>query len=147
MNKKDNLPKIFKDKFLILEGANGVSGSLITIKTGIKTKKLAKESIKSNLKEWFNKFPELKEKSVKIDMAVVIYREPSFIRRQDLDNIAKVVLDALKEGLYYDDSQIVRLLLYKNEAILEEGYLTDSLVISFRKHNDLPMNLIERDII
>ena len=58
-----------------------------------------------------------------------------YLKLQDVDNIAKVVLDALKGCLFKDDSQIVRLLLVKQEAELLAGYDTNSLVISFRVHD------------
>ncbi len=56
---------------------------------------------------------------------------------------AKVVLDALKKSdkdpskpyLFKDDSQVVRLLIYKLETKEVSGYETNSLIISFREHN------------
>ena len=130
MKAKNYTQRIATNDYLVLEDAEGSVGDLITIKTNIRTKK----EIKTNNQNWMKKFPSLKDKNTKIDMAIVIYRKPSLIKRQDLDNIAKVILDALKGELFYDDSQVVRLLLYKMDASLIKGYNTDSLVISFRIH-------------
>ena len=134
MKTKNYTPRIAANDYLVLEDAEGSVGDLITIKTNTKTKKEVKEKIKTNNQNWMKNFPFLKDKNTKIDMAIVIYRKPGFIKRQDLDNIAKVILDVLKGELFYDDSQVVRLLLYKMDASLIKGYNTDSLVISFRIH-------------
>ena len=127
--------KMFANDYLVLEG-EGSFGGPITVKTGNKkTRKETIEKIRSDLREWSEKFPYLKNEDTKIDLAIVVYRYPSYMRRQDVDNVAKLVLDALKGCLFADDSQIVRLLVYKLDAALIEGYDTESLVISFRKHN------------
>ncbi|NOQ34238.1 MAG: RusA family crossover junction endodeoxyribonuclease [Methanosarcinales archaeon] len=99
------------------------------------------EEIQSSQRSWMEKFPYLHDANEKIDLAIVVYRRVGYLKRQDLDNIAKIVLDALKGYLFKDDSQIVRLLLVKNEAKLLAEYETDSLVISFRIHDP------ERDMI
>jgi len=126
---------MFANDYLVLEG-EGSFGGPITVKTGnTKTRKETIEKIRSDLREWSEKFPYLKNEDTKIDLAIVVYRYPSYMRRQDVDNVAKLVLDALKGCLFTDDSQIVRLLVYKLDAALIEGYDTESLVISFRKHN------------
>jgi len=112
-------------------------------------------------KEIIQEFPQLKEKrskfaykmvlhkgETKIDLAIIIYRKPSFIKNQDLDNIAKVILDVLKNNLFYDDRQVERLLLMKQGATQIEGHNTDSLVISFRIHDpSKQMILVDRDVI
>ncbi|MEA1965698.1 MAG: RusA family crossover junction endodeoxyribonuclease [Euryarchaeota archaeon] len=126
---------------LTLEDSEGSFGDLITVKTKNKTKKEMIDEIRSSQGSWMEKFPDLHDTDKKIDMAIVVYRRVGYLKRQDLDNIAKVVLDALKGYLFGDDSQIVRLLLVKKEAELLAGYDTDSLVISFRIHDP------ERDMI
>ena len=126
---------------LTLEGSEGSFGDLITVKTKNKTKQKMIDEIRSNLGSWMEKFPHLHDTNERIDMAIVVYRRVGYLKRQDLDNIAKVVLDALKGRLFGDDSQIVRLLLVKKEAELLAEYDTDSLVISFRIHDP------ERDMI
>ena len=120
---------------LVLEDSEGTFGDLITVKTKSETKKEMIKEIQSSQGSWMEKFPHLHDTDKKIDMAIVVYRRVGYLKRQDLDNIAKVVLDALKGYLFGDDSQIVRLLLVKKEAELLAGYDTDSLVISFRIHD------------
>ena len=120
---------------LTLEGSEGSFGDLITVKTKNKTKQKMIDEIRSNLGSWMEKFPHLHDTDKKIDLAIVVYRRVGYLKRQDLDNIAKVVLDALKGCLFKDDSQIVRLLLVKKEAEPSAGYDTNSLVISFRVHD------------
>ena len=133
--------KINTNECLTLEGSEGSFGDLITVKTKNKTKQKMIDEIRSNLGSWMEKFPHLHDTDKKIDLAIVVYRRVGYLKRQDLDNIAKVVLDALKGCLFGDDSQIVRLLLVKKETELSEGYDTNSLVISFRIHDP------ERDMI
>ena len=120
---------------LVLEGSEGSFGDLITVKTKSETKTEMIKEIQSSQGSWMEKFPHLRDTDKKIDLAIVVYRRVRYLKRQDLDNIAKVVLDALKGCLFGDDSQIVRLLLVKKEAELLAGYDTDSLVISFRVHD------------
>ena len=133
--------KINTNECLTLEGSEGSFGDLITVKTKNKTKQKMIDEIRSNLGSWMEKFPHLHDTNERIDMAIVVYRRVGYLKRQDLDNIAKVVLDALKGRLFGDDSQIVRLLLVKKEAERSAEYDTDSLVISFRIHDP------ERDMI
>ena len=127
--------KFNTNEFLVLEDSEGTFGDLITVKTKGKTRSKMIEEIRSSQGSWMEKFPHLHDISKKIDLAIVVYRRVGYLKRQDLDNIAKVVLDALKGYLFNDDSQIVRLLLVKKEAELLAGYDTDSLVISFRIHD------------
>lgn len=76
--------------------------------------------IEKNVRAW-------QEKVRRCAMAEMFNREPSkslieveldFVlkhhRRVDLDNLSKGVLDALKNVVYVDDSQIVHLLLHKH---------------------------------
>ena len=120
---------------LVLEDSEGSFGDLITVKTKSETKKEMIKEIQSSQGSWMEKFSYLHDTNKEIDLAIVVYRRVGYLKRQDLDNIAKVVLDALKGHLFEDDSQIVRLLLVKKEAELLAGYDTDSLVISFRIHD------------
>lgn len=126
---------------LVLEDSEGTFGDLITVKTKSETKKEMIREIQSSQGSWMEKFSYLHDTNKEIDLAIVVYRRVGYLKRQDLDNIAKVVLDALKGCLFGDDSQIARLLLVKKEAELLAGYNTDSLVISFRIHDP------ERDMI
>jgi Holliday junction resolvase RusA-like endonuclease len=141
-------PKIAANEHIILGGAEGSFADLITIKTGTKTKKQVIEEFSRNTEIWQKTFPYLRNKDAKIDLAIVIYRKPHFIRRQDVDNIAKVVMDALKGNLFLDDSQIVRLLVYKLDAKHVESHDTDSVAISFRLYNpNKQMNLFSKEVI
>ena len=133
--------KINTNECLVLEDSEGSLGDLITVKTKSETKKEMIKEMQSSQGSWMEKFPYLHDANEKIDLAIVVYRRVGYLKRQDLDNIAKIVLDALKGYLFKDDSQIVRLLLVKNEAKLLAEYETDSLVISFRIHDP------ERDMI
>jgi len=49
-------------------------------------------------------------------------------RRVDLDNLSKGVLDALKEVVYVDDSQIVHLMLHKHSGAAGGVYVLVSEV-------------------
>lgn len=126
---------------LTLEDSEGIFVDLVTVKTKSETKKEVIKEIQSSQGSWMEKFPHLRDTDKKIDLAIVVYRQVRYLKLQDVDNIAKVVLDALKGRLFGDDSQIVRLLLVKKEAELLAGYDTNSLVISFRIHDP------ERDMI
>ena len=92
----------------------------------------------------------------KLDVAIVAYLQNSSYHRQDVDNIAKTVLDALKkpkidDGIHYyfeDDDQIVRLLVYKKERKEDLEANTCQLSISIRKHDPTKeMNLIVKGYI
>lgn len=132
------LSKTSQDKFLVLEDSKGTF-DLITIKTSVKTKKEMKEEIRINLRTWLKriseKSPHFHDIETKLDLAIVVYRKKGYLGRQDLDNIAKIVLDALEGLLFKNDSQVVRLLLFKKDAKLIEGFKTDAIAISFREHN------------
>jgi hypothetical protein len=99
------------------------------------------EEIRNYYSDWPKNFPEFHNPDQKIDMAIVSHRQDTYIKMQDLDNIAKVVLDALKGHLFHDDAQIVRHLLVKEDAKPVEIYYgnedqikTDQISISFRKY-------------
>lgn len=147
-------PKISINKSFVLEKPKGSFYDLIVIKT-TKKKEMIKE-IKINLESWMKNphFDEIRKK--KLDLAIVIYVDKFRMKKQDVDNIAKTVLDALRKSkknehkpyLFEDDSQIVRLLVYKLETKKLKGYETNSLVISFREHNpQKQMILVEQNVI
>ena len=133
--------KAFLNKNLILEGLIDYLGDLIEIKSTRK-EEIIKEIVE-NSREWLNnkKFEKLRKE--KLDLAIVVYVNKLRMKRQDVDNIAKVVLDALKKDknkpdkpyLYEDDSQIVRLLIYKLERTESDKFDTSAICISFRKHD------------
>ena len=139
---------------LLLEDSEGSFYDLVTIKTGSKYKKEITDTVKTNLWSWMQN-PNFKDiRGEALDLAIVASVNPSRMKTQDIDNIAKVVLDALKKRagdssfLFYDDYQIVRLLIWKIQSEKRPMYNTDSLSISFRVHNNKKqMILIEPEVI
>ena len=127
--------------YLVLKDYRGSSDYLVTIKTGGRHKREITKVIKTNIASWMKnpEFEHIREKP--LDLAIVARIDPMRMKTQDIDNIAKVVLDALKETegdsrfLFHDDSQIVRLLIWKIQREECQGYITDSLTISFRIHD------------
>lgn len=139
---------------LVLEDSEGSFYDLVTIKTGSKYKKEITDTVKTNLWSWMQN-PNFKDiRGESLDLAIVASVSPSRMKTQDIDNIAKVVLDALKKRagdssfLFHDDYQIVRLLIWKTQSEKRPMYNTDSLSISFRVHdNKKQMILIEPQVI
>jgi len=135
-------PKIAANKSLVLESCIGFFSDLITVETS-KKKEKTKEKIRCNLSGWMGNphFLELRDKL--FDVALVIFVDDFRIKLQDVDNIAKTVLDSLKMSkkdinrpfLFYNDSQVVRLLIYKLRKKDVDGFETDNLIVSFREHN------------
>jgi len=76
-------------------------------------------------------------------LTIVVEVNKQRMQEQDVDNVAKVVIDALKRDenirpgafLFYDDTQIARLLVYKISREEDEIYDTDKYIISFRRHD------------
>jgi len=136
--------------FLVLEDSLGTSDDLITIRTKGIYRKETIEEIRRNIESWM-KNPDFESvRSLPLDLAIVARVSPSRMKKQDIDNIAKVVIDALKKAeedprfLFYDDSQVIRLLVWKLLETKYAGYNTDTLTISFRVHdNRKQMILIE----
>ena len=128
-----------------LEDSMGFSSDLVTIKTSKINRIETIKTLKTNLESWMKNpyFNELRNE--KLDLAIVAIINKQRMKRQDVDNVLKVVLDALKKNdklnfkkdafLFYDDSQIVRVLVQKVERVEDPNYETDQLVISFRKHD------------
>jgi len=128
-----------------LESSIGCFSDLVTIKTGKINRLETIKALKTNLESWMKNphFSELRKD--KLDLAIVTIVNKQRMKTQDVDNILKVVLDALKKNnklnfkknafLFYDDSQIVRVLIQKVERVEDKDYETDELVISFRKHD------------
>ncbi|WP_332247735.1 RusA family crossover junction endodeoxyribonuclease [Archaeoglobus veneficus] len=128
----------------------------MVIKTSNKTKKEIIKEIKTNLKSWMENplFEEIRK--AQLDVAIVAFVPKSRVKNQDVDNISKIVLDTLKKDkqdpsspyLFVDDSQVVRLLVYKKPCEAIEGYETSTLIISFRKHDpSKQMILVEKTVI
>jgi len=139
---------------LVLEDSEGSFYDLVTIKTGSKYKREITDTVKTNLWSWMQN-PNFKDiRGESLDLAIVASVNPSRMKTQDIDNIAKVVLDALKKRagessfLFHDDYQVVRLLIWKIQSEKRPMYNTDSLSISFRVHNNKKqMILIEPKVI
>jgi len=135
---------------LKLEHCAGFYSTLAEIKTSSKYKNKTIDNIKSNLRLWManNNFKPFRKKQ--LDIAIVIKCCRSRMKKQDTDNMAKVICDSLKKRkddtryLFEDDCQIVRLLVWKIQKANDQCYATDSCDISFRIHDcNKPMTLIE----
>jgi Holliday junction resolvase RusA-like endonuclease len=89
-----------------------------------------------------SKSPEELHKEL-LDVSIVVHIRKGRHRRQDLDNLAKIILDALQKPktedgcpyLYENDNQIIRLLLVKKERTEYSDSETSQLSISARKHD------------
>lgn len=128
------------DPFLVLEGSKGSANDLIEIKTGKKNRNKTKLDLITNIENWMKAraFDKIKDKY--IDLAIVAYVSKKRMKTQDVDNIAKLVIDSLNQDslmrfknslirrygkcekanlgevyLLKNDSQIRRLLVYKIE--------------------------------
>lgn len=128
--------------YLTLESSDGSFDDLVTVKTGGRYKIALTDVIRINLENWMRNpvFGTIRDQP--LDLAIVARISPKRMHNQDIDNLAKIVLDALKKKsgdplfLFHDDSQIVRLLVWKIERQEQPGWNTDSLTISFRIHDD-----------
>jgi len=149
-----NKMRAAKGPCLCLEDSDAFASYLIEVKTS-KDKKKTIEQIKGNLASWLNnrKFNIFRDEI--LDLAIVASINRQRMNTQDVDNIAKIVLDALKRNknidlhrdifLFNDDSQIIRLLIYKISREEDEIYDTDRVDISFRVH-DPKKPMIIKDI-
>lgn len=125
-------------QYLFLENHIFAHGDLIEIETG-KRKKMIK-AIRGNFLA--STFHDKLKKSL-LDVSIVVHIRKGRYRRQDLDNLAKIILDALEkpkldDGLpyiYEDDNQIVRLIMYKIERVEYPDSETSQLSISARIHD------------
>ena len=125
-------------QYLFLENHKFAYGGLIEIATG-KRKEMIKELRKDFAVHRFSK--EMKKGS--LDVSIVVHIRKGRYRRQDLDNLAKIILDALEKPkiddgfpyLYENDNQIIRLIMYKVERIEYPDSETSQLSISARIHD------------
>jgi len=116
---------------------------LIDIITMKKNKQAMKKEIRDSFVDYFKneKFKELKK--VQIDLAIHLEVSSSRFENQDLDNIQKIVLDALQKDkknpswdyLYENDSQVCRILVWKTKKVEGSDYNTASMTISFRAYD------------
>ena len=135
------ITRIGSNPVLVLEGTDCYYHNLTTIRTGKNYKKDVVERIRKDLARWLRnpRFDDMRNGL--LDIAIVARVSANRMQSQDVDNIAKVVLDALKEEkgdlrfLFHNDNQVVRLLIYKKRSKEQSGYNTDSLTISFRVYD------------
>ncbi|MDP3026756.1 MAG: DNA methyltransferase [Nanoarchaeota archaeon] len=147
---KSKTSKVAMSRYLQLEKGELLHGDLIEIKTSKKYKKETMNLIRKNMILSCEN-PNLNNlKNQLLDVAIIIYVNRHKYSNQDLDNVAKLVLDSMKEKkgedlcFMKDDKQIVRLLLYKLPRIENSDSDTSQLSISIRKHNpEKEMRLIE----
>jgi Holliday junction resolvase RusA-like endonuclease len=146
--------RITKGAIWKLKDSIGIYADLITVKSGKEAdKKETTKNIKLNLEKWAGNPKFEKFRKVPMDLAIVIKMNKYRFRHQDVDNIVKIVLDALKKNnksdtifLFEDDSQVVRLLVWKMKREEDFYYNTDQLIISFREHDSRKqMEMIKED--
>ena len=127
--------------FPVLEDNEGSIVDLVTIRTKNRNRKDVIATIRMNLASWMKNHHFEGAREAELDMAIVACVSSGRMKNQDIDNISKVVLDALKKSegddrfLFYDDCQVIRLLVWKIQQEELADYNTDTLTISFRTHN------------
>jgi Holliday junction resolvase RusA-like endonuclease len=129
------------DPFPVLEDNLGFIVDLVTVKTGSEYRKEVISTIRLNLESWMRNHYFEKIREDELDLAIIACVNPGRMKNQDIDNISKVVLDALKKSedddrfLFYDDCQVTRLLIWKiqQEELADNNAYT--LTISFRIHD------------
>ena len=155
---RKDLNKLNIDGPLYLSGDSGFFNTVLVIKSSRKFKKENEHNIRENIID-YSKIDTLKEisnnlviKDKLIDLAIVLYLDKGRYKIQDLDNVAKTVLDGIKKDkknsklpyLINDDSQIVRLLLYKLSRTEQKGCNTSNITVSYRLHDpSLEMVLVK----
>jgi len=152
MKRKRKYGKTSIDPALVIKDA-GYTNHLEEVQTSKKKRQEMKQEIRKDLQHWMeNKaFDNMRDEL--LDIAIVFYLNESRMNRQDVDNLAKVVLDGLQKDktnpdlpyLFTDDSQVIRLLLYKIRKTDDERYDTDQLYVSIRKHNPKKQMLLYKD--
>lgn len=147
MKKKSNQRNCSED-YWILENSK-FFGLLLEVKSYYLGKKETISEIKTHIE--YEKRNDLTWEEIekeKLDVGILVHINKKRYKSQDVDNIAKVVLDALKKtksGSYLidDDSQIIRLLVYKKLREKIKNSETDQISVSIRKHNPkMDMKLI-----
>ncbi len=150
----EKIGKTGSSPFLQLTDSIGVSGNLGEIRTGSRYRKETINTIKTDLGNWMGNNDFQPIRGQQLDLAIVIKLSPYRFKKQDTDNIAKAICDALKKRrgddrfLFNDDTQITRLLIWKIQRVEDPLWETDSYDISFRTHDvNKPMVLIHPEII
>jgi len=150
----EKIGKTGSPPFLQLADSIGVSGNLGEIRTGSKYRKETINTIKTDLGNWMGNNDFQPIRGQQLDLAIVIKLSPYRFKKQDTDNIAKVICDVLKQRgsdsrfLFYDDSQIIRLLIWKIRRKEDALWQTDSYDVSFRIYDSSkPMELVQLEVI
>jgi len=150
----EKIGKTGSPPFLQLADSIGVSANLGEVRAGSKYRKETINTIKADLGNWMGNNDFQPVRGQQLDLAIVIKLSPHRFKKQDTDNIAKVICDALKKRrgddrfLFNDDSQIVRLLIWKAQRVEDPLWETDSYDISFRIYDSSkPMELVWLEVI
>lgn len=139
---KQKTHRIPSGGYLSLEDSSILHGDLIDIKSSNKCRRDMKQEIRRNntIERNHPKLSEIRKSLV--DIAIVVYVTKNRFKKQDLDNVAKVVLDSItkkdendEDYFIENDNQVVRLLLYKKERMEDEEANTSQLSLSIRVHN------------
>jgi len=85
------------------------------------------ESAIANAAVFASPFLEPSERPIKVEATFYLYRR----NRRDLDNMAKLILDALNGVVYVDDEQVVSLSVVKKRAALKDEAGTSIRVTAF----------------
>jgi len=135
----------------VLQGAVGFTNDLVKIKTSAKQETMAE--LRKNTAAWLGNSHFEKYRASKIDVAIVVCVNQHRYLKQDCDNLAKVVLDAISNSrqnpkpfyLIENDSQVIRLLVYKVQRKEVPDTATDEVMVSFRPHDpNKQMILVEQ---
>jgi len=150
----EKIGKTGSPPFLQLADSIGVSGNLGEIRTGSRYRKETINTIITDLGNWMGNNDFQPIRGQQLDLAIVIKLSPYRFNNQDADNIAKVICDALKKRrgddrfLFNNDSQIIRLLIWKMQRVEDPLWETDSYDISFRTHDSSKsMELVQPEVI
>jgi len=151
-------PRCSSGDHKVLKDCLGSNSDLIEIITSPKLKKSMVKKIRENFGVYFKneRFKEVREAGALLDLAVFLEVDIKRFKNQDLDNIQKVVLDALQKDkadpswnyLFENDSQVCRILVWKVKKreikVLNEKYNTASMTISFRIHDPSKQMIMDK---
>lgn len=144
--------RVAQGPVLSLKDSYALDSDLITVRTGKIDRRRTIEAIRTSLRSWMDNPLMEKIRAEPLDVAIVAKVNRQRMEQQDVDNIAKIVLDALKKhgegkgkevSLFHRDSQVVRLLVYKLPRTEHESYDTDEMTVSLRKHDPKKQMILE----
>lgn len=92
-------PRCSSGNHKVLKDCLGYNSDLIEIITSLKQKKSMVKKIRENFGVYFEneKFKEVREAGALLDLAIFLEVDIKRFKNQDLDNIQKIVLDALQK--------------------------------------------------